>query len=103
MQDMIAQIVDMDQKAQSITEEAQREKVKTEQEMVQKREQIREEYLSRARKRIKINEVTERKNAQEQMDSAKQRFDAVAKELDQLYTEKGDQWVSDLVNRVIGA
>ena len=102
MQDMIAQIVDMDQTAQSITEEAHREKVKTEQEMIQKREQIREEYLSRARERIKINEVTERKNAQEQLDAAEQRLDTIAKELDELYAKKGDQWVSDLVNRVIG-
>ena len=102
MQDMIAQIVDMDQKAQSITEAAQREKVKTEQEMVKKREQIREEYLSRARTRIQVNEATERKAAQEQLDAAKQQYEDSAKKLEQLYAEKGDQWVSDLVNRVIG-
>ena len=66
------------------------------------RDRIREEYLSRARERIKINEVTERKNAQEQLDAAEQRLDTIAKELDELYAKKGDKWVSDLVHRVIG-
>ncbi|MCI9272761.1 MAG: hypothetical protein HFE39_02265 [Clostridiales bacterium] len=102
MQDMIAQIVEMDRKAQLITEEAQREKVRTEQEVLKKREQIREEYLSRARERIMRNEATERQAAEEALEAAQQRYAQAAALLDRQYAEKSEQWVSALVNRVIG-
>lgn len=101
MQDMIAQIVEMDQKAREITDEAQREKVRSEQEIVQTREKIREEYLIRARKRIRLNEVTERKAAEEELAAIQQRNAETAQKLEDLYAQKGDEWVAMLVKRVI--
>ena len=65
MQNMIKEIVDMDRRAREITEAAQQEKINSEKEVAEKREQIREEYLTKARERIALNEPKEREAAEE--------------------------------------
>ena len=65
MQNMIKQIVEMDQKAQQITENAQQEKLNSEKKVSAMRDTIREEYLQRARRRISLNEPQERAAAEE--------------------------------------
>ncbi len=102
MQDLIKQIVDMDRKAREITDAAQLEKVSSEKEILQKREQIRSEYLERARKRIAINEPNERAAAETDWEEKKKKNAAFAQKLDDLYKEKGDEWVNTIVARVIG-
>ena len=51
MQNMVKEIVDMDRRAREITEAAQQEKINSEKEVAAKREEIREDYLKRARER----------------------------------------------------
>ena len=51
MQDMIKKIVDMDEKAQEITEEAKRSKALSAQEIAETKERIRENYLADVYKR----------------------------------------------------
>jgi hypothetical protein len=101
MQDMIAQIVEMDQKARQITEEAQKNKIQSEQEILQRREVMREEYLSRARRRLKQNEEAEREMAEEALRRIEERNETAAKALEALYDEQGEGWVQTLVNRVL--
>ncbi len=102
MQDMVKQIVEMDRKAREITDAAQLEKVNSEKEVAKKREEIREEYLDRARKRIALNEPAERAAAEANWEKVKERYVQVSKELDERYAEKGGEWVSSIVARVIG-
>ena len=59
MEEMIKRIIDMDRKAQEITEAARREKLESEKELVKRAEALKEEYLDRARRRIQINAETE--------------------------------------------
>lgn len=65
MQDMIKKIVDMDEKAQEITEEAKRSKALSAQEIAETKERIRENYLARARKRIELNRIQEKNQARQ--------------------------------------
>lgn len=102
MQNLIKEIVDMDRKAREITDAAQLEKVNSEKEVTEKREQIRAEYLERARKRIAMNEPQERAVAEEGWKKIQAKNEARAKHLDDLYREKGGEWVNILVARVIG-
>ncbi|HHV31996.1 hypothetical protein [Caproiciproducens sp. LBM24188] len=102
MQDLLKQIVDMDKKAREITNAAQIEKINSEKEVVGKREQIRNEYLERARKRIALNEPQERAAAEENWEIKKKKNAELAQKMDQLYQEKGDTWVKAIVSRVIG-
>ncbi|CAB1251199.1 Eukaryotic translation initiation factor 3 110 kDa subunit [Ruminococcaceae bacterium BL-6] len=102
MQDMLKKIVEMDQQARKITDAAQLEKIDSEKEVSKKREEIREQYLARARHRIEINRPLEQKAAEEDWEKAKKRNEALAKEMDELYVQKGGEWIDAIVAKVIG-
>ncbi|HIY27745.1 MAG TPA: hypothetical protein H9679_01790 [Firmicutes bacterium] len=103
MQNMVKQIVDMDRKAREITDAAQLEKVQTEKDIVKKREDIRAEYLKRARHRIAMNEPQERAAAEEAWKVSVKKYQELAQNLDEAYANQSAQWIQELVSRVIGA
>ena len=102
MQDMIAQIVEMDEKARRMTEQAQQDKLHAEQEIAKRREQIEKEYLERARDRLEKNEQTEREMAMQALEDIETKNTAAAARLDAQYEENAQQWVQQLFERVIG-
>lgn len=102
MQNMIKQIVEMDQKAQQITENAQQEKLNSEKKLAAMRDKIREEYLQRARRRIALNEPQERAAAEAKWQETHSRLQEISKRLEETYAKKGEDWVNTLTNRVLG-
>ncbi len=102
MQDLVKQIVEMDRKARQITDAAQMEKVSSEKEIAERREQIRNDYIARARKRISMNEPNERAAAEADWEEKKKKYAELSRKLDELYSQKGDEWVKEIVARVIG-
>ena len=102
MQNMIKQIVDMDRKAREITDAAQLEKVNSEKEVAEKREEIRKNYLERARRRIALNEPKEREAAEANWKIIQQKNAVVSQKLEELYQQKKEEWVNSIVSRVIG-
>ncbi len=103
MQNMIAQIVDMDQKAREMTAKAQQSKIDSEEEINRKREELRTEYLTRARQRLEANRMTERAAAEEAWEAIRQKHAEISNRLDAQYEEKGGEWVRSIVSRVLGA
>ena len=103
MEDLIKQIVDMDRKAREITDAAQMEKVNSEKEVAARREQIRNDYLERARRRIALNEPKERAVAEEEWKEKEKKNKVLFEKLDKLYAENGDKWVREIVERVLGS
>ena len=99
---MIEQIVEMDQQAQQITADAQRRKVQSGQEIQQLREKIQEEYLQRARKRLKTNEEIEREAAKTAFLQVEARYQKISSDMETLYESKKDEWADAIVKRVIG-
>lgn len=102
MKDMILRIIEMDKTARELMQRAQRDKFNSDEEIKVKKEEIRSEYLERARKRIAINEKTERKLAQEQKQKIQSNYKKISKNLDKIYAEKCDEWVDTIVNNVLG-
>ena len=102
MQDLVKQIVDMDRKAREITDAAQLEKVNSAKEIAERRSQIRNDYLERARKRISINEPNERASAEASWEEKKKKSTELSQKLDELYSKMGDEWVNAIVARVTG-
>lgn len=102
MQDMIKKIVNMDEKAQEITEEAKRSKALSAQEIAEKKEQLRENYLARARKRIELNRIQEKEQARHILSDADKKYRTQLIEMQELYHRRGDDWAEAIVNRVIG-
>ena len=93
---MIKKIVDMDEKAQEITEEAKRSKALSAQEIAETKERIRENYLARARKRIELNRI------QEILADAEKKYEVQLIKMQELYRQQGGNWVDAIVGRVIG-
>lgn len=103
MQNLIKEIVEMDREARAITDAAQQEKVNSEKEISERREQIRKEYLEKARHRLALNEPKERESAEAAWKEKERRQQEIAERLDALYQEKGGEWVKAIVDNVIGA
>ena len=102
MQDMIKKIVDMDEKAQEITEEAKRSKALSAQEIAETKERIRENYLARARKRIELNRIQEKNQARQILADAEKKSEVQLIKMQELYRQQGGNWVDAIVGRVIG-
>ena len=102
MQDMIKKIVDMDEKAQEITEEAKRSKALSAQEIAETKERIRENYLARARKRIELNRIQEKNQARQILADAEKKYEVQLIKMQKLYRQQGGNWVDAIVGRVIG-
>ena len=102
MQDMIKKIVDMDEKAQEITEEAKRSKALSAQEIAETKERLRENYLARARKRIELNRIQEKNQARQILADAEKKYEVQLIKMQELYRQQGGNWVDAIVGRVIG-
>ncbi len=102
MQDMVKQIVDMDRKAREITDAAQLDKINSEKEVQEKRVEIREQYLAKARARIALNEPQERAAAEAAWEKFQQHNEEVSRRLDELARDKKEEWIRTIAARVIG-
>ena len=103
MQNMVKEIVDMDRRAREITEAAQQEKINSEKEVAAKREEIREDYLKRARERIALNEPKEREAAENAWKLVQARQNEISAQLDAQDAEKAARWAQEWAKRVLEA
>ncbi len=101
MQDMISKIIEMDEKARDLNEEALKSKLDYEQEIAAAKESIIKDYLERARKRVQINAQSERDAAEKALAETRAAHAKIEKKLDELYKAKCDRWVDEIFNRVI--
>lgn len=102
MEDMISKIIEMDKKARDMTDAAKKSKIDHEQQIIQTREKIKNDYLERAKKRIAVNQQTAKKKADEELKLIEKRNEEVIKALESSYQENGDSWVEEIVRRVVG-
>ncbi len=101
MEDMLSKIIEMDQKASSLTEDAQKEKAQLEKDIIKTKETIYNDYIERARKRIDINEKTDIENANKKTAEIKANQSEIIKKLEDSYSKNGDIWVNEIVKRVL--
>lgn len=102
MKDMISRIIEMDKTARDLTQRAQKDKINLENEIKIKKNEIRTEYLERARKRLATNEETERNLAEEQKLKISSNYENISHALDKQYAQNGDVWVESIVKNVLG-
>ena len=101
MPDIIEQIIAIDQKAQETTEAAQREKLDCEKEIAQKVQALREDYLKKARRRIQINNEMDRTIMEQKGKKYEAHYDEQAAALEKAYADHRDEWVDQIVQRVV--
>lgn len=101
MENMIKRIIDMDRKAQAITEAAQREKLDSEKEIAEKARALKEDYLERARRRIQINSETERTIAEQRWKKREDAYAAQMKRLEETYSLHRAELAKAIVDNVL--
>lgn len=103
MQDMLSKIVNMDEKVRIQNKQAEQRKADSLRMINKKKDDIYNDYISRARERIKKNAKAEKEAA----DKKWQKLEAKQKEslamLDESFKKNGDTWVNDIVENVINS
>ena len=99
MQDLLKKIIEMDEQARKVEQQAKSEKLKSEEEVEKLREQIYNDYIDRAKARVEKNISVEENRAQEYLKAYAERIDSAKKEMHSVYETNRDQWVDEIVKR----
>ncbi len=101
MQDMLKKIIEMDEQARLVKEQAEKEKSASEQEIVKVKQQIYDDYINRAKERVEKNLTADKANAEKSWENTKAKHEAVLAELESANKENHDKWVQEIFSRVI--
>ena len=101
MENIIKRIVEMDQKAKTITDAARQDKLDAEKEIAGKAAALREEYLERARRRSQINGETERTVAEQRWKKREAQYNRQMAKMQERYDAEFEQLADALVQRVL--
>ncbi|MBQ6626107.1 MAG: hypothetical protein IIX27_02310 [Ruminococcus sp.] len=101
MQDMLKKIIEMDEQARLVKEQAQQEKAATEQEIIDTKKRIYNEYIERAKIRVEKNLEVDRTNAQKQWEKSQVKNEEIINELETSFSENSEKWADEIVKRVL--
>lgn len=101
MQELLAKIVETDAKARRIKEQAEQDKLSSEAEIEELRQKIYDDYIARAKDRVEKNISIDRHNAEEAYAIKEAETKRLSDEMDAVYAQHKDQWVDEIVSRVI--
>lgn len=101
MQDMLKKIIEMDEQARLVKEQAQQEKAATEQEIIDTKKRIYNEYIERAKIRVEKNLEVDRANAQKQWEKSQVKNEEIINELETSFSENSEKWADEIVKRVL--
>lgn len=101
MQDMLKKIIEMDEQARLVKEKAIQEKAATENEIIETKQKIYDDYIERAKDRVKKNLDVDRNNAEKEWQITKAKYEQAYSNLEKLDEENHDIWVEQIVSRVI--
>lgn len=103
MDDMLSKIVNMDEKVRMENKQAEQTKADSFKVIAKKKDAIYNDYISRARERIKKNEIAEREAAEKKWQALEVKQKVFLDGLDELYAENGEKWVETIVQNVINS
>ncbi|MEE1057113.1 MAG: hypothetical protein UH239_07690 [Acutalibacteraceae bacterium] len=103
MDDMLSKIVNMDEKVRMENKQAEQTKADSFKVIAKKKDAIYNDYISRARERIKKNEIAEREAAEKKWQELEAKQKVFLDGLDELYVDNGEKWVETIVQNVINS
>ncbi len=101
MQDMLKKIIEMDEQARQVKEQAKKEKAATEQEIIEIKQKIYDDYITRAKDRVRKNLEIDKANADKEWEATQEKHKSISQKLDSTFEENHDNWVDSIVSRVI--
>ena len=102
MQEMIKRILEMDEQARQLTEDASSMRMQAEMTVEEKSQALKDEYLTRARKKVEQLEEKERGFAEEEWEQTQKTYAGVMDSLDRTAERNKDAWIKTIVNRTLG-
>lgn len=102
MDDIINKILEMDETARKLDDEAQAEKIASREEVLKKRQQVYDEYLSSAAEHIETFKIAAQKSSDEKLKETERHYEKISKSLDKKYENNKEKWVAEIVKGVIG-
>jgi len=97
MQEMIKKILEIDERARKLTDEADALKRKAEMSIEDQKHQLKKEYLDRARKKIESLRETETEFADKEHDRIREEQKKVLQSLSGMFSQNADKWVEEIV------
>lgn len=91
----------MDKEARRLTDEARRRRAGSADAVGQKKQEVSENYLLMARRRVDDIRTSEMNDAEEQWAAMEKQYSAISGRLDRCYNDHREQWVSSIVERVL--
>ncbi len=101
MQDLLKKIVEMDEQARKIEQQANSEKIRSEQEVEELREKIYNDYIVRARERVEKNIAVDREHADQRLEAFRTETAEKQRQMHQLLDEHKQAWVDEIVRRAL--
>lgn len=101
VEDMIERILSIDKLAREAKSEIQKENVTLEEEIKERKKEIREDYLKRAYERVRENSALEEKSSAEVIAQGEKGTKEKLSELENISKKNMDLWVSEIVSRVL--
>lgn len=101
MQELLAKIIEMDEYARRVKEEAERDKLSSEAEIEELRQKIYDDYITRAKDRVEKNISIDRHNAEEEYAVQEEQVQRLKDEMLTRYAQNKDAWVDMIVSHVI--
>jgi hypothetical protein len=103
MQDMLSKIVDMDEKVRLQNLQAEQRRADSLKMINQKKDDIYNDYINRARERIKKNQTAEQAAANRKWQELEAKQKQFLIKLDESFSKNGDNWVNAIVDNVINS
>nr|WP_317413228.1 hypothetical protein [uncultured Solibaculum sp.] len=101
MQDTIRRILEMDEQARQLTEDASSMRAQAEISIEDRKRILKEEYLNRAKEKICQIEKKEREFADEEWKATLQKYHLIQQRLNDTCKRNFDAWVEQIVSQTI--
>ena len=101
MDDIISKILQMDETARKMEDEAQAEKIASREEVKKKCQEVYDQYLESAKIHVQEFEKAAKKTSDENWKKTEKYYSDVSKSLDKKFKDHKDKWVNDIVNGVL--
>lgn len=101
MDDIISKILEMDETARKLNDEVMAEKIASREEVVRKRQEVYDKYLSSAKEHIREFKNAAQKASDEEWQETEKYYKEVSLALERKFKENKQQWVDEIYNDVI--
>lgn len=101
MENMIKKIVDADNTAKALEQNALKEKEELEKQITVEAKQIYNKYMSEAEEAVKRNNINEENKARQQLNEIQKKQNSVKIKLQADFDRNCDKWVEEIVSRAL--